>query len=94
MPKMHVVFEKPDASDEDYVRVGIGAGPTPDQPYGYWGHMAARSSGGLMMHAQDDAPKPIRKTWDEALTYAHSHGLSLIYVEDPEGCFPADELQV
>jgi hypothetical protein len=93
MATIQVTFDKPSVSAEEYVYVRVCAGPTPDQPYGFCDHITP-NSGGATVHSTPNNPVPIRDAWEQANAYAQAHNLSLIYIDDPNKQFPADELGV
>ncbi len=93
MATFQVTFDKPEIPAERYVCVGVCVGPTPDQPYGFCEHITP-NPGGAFIHSTPENPIPILEAWKQAQARAQAYGLDLIYIDDPDKQFPADELDM
>jgi hypothetical protein len=49
------------------------------------------ADGAVTVHVTQDS-KPVAGAWEDATDYAQANKLLWIYVDDPAGVFPADEL--
>jgi hypothetical protein len=87
--QINVAFERSDVPVQDYVELRVSESPE-GAVFATWLRVNDAAGGAVTDVSQES--KPIAGAWEDATEYAQANNLFWIYVDDPAGVFPADDL--
>jgi hypothetical protein len=88
--QINVAFERSDIPVQDHIELRVSESPE-GEVFATWLRVNDAADGAVTVHVTQDS-KPVAGAWEDATDYAQANKLLWIYVDDPAGVFPADEL--
>jgi hypothetical protein len=91
---VQVIENKEDAGAEECIEFPVYRSKVnPDLVLGGWQHAESVPNGqrGIIAVASEKLGTPVDLEFQRVITYAHQHGIPFVWVNDPDGLFPASD---